>query len=85
LILSNELKVTYEVVGITGLGDACVDDEVDDDWLSLGSFPCVDADDVADGEVLDADLVGHGQVDDGVFLCVFGGTHCCVYVVMYVK
>jgi len=61
-------SVTYEVVSVAGLGHAGVDDEVDDDGLSLGPFPCVDANDVADGEVADANLVGHGQVRHGIVL-----------------
>lgn len=71
------------MVGVSGLGDTGVDDEIDNDGLSLGSLPCVDADDVADGEVLDANLVCHGHVDDSVFLCMFGGTHSCVAAVLY--
>lgn len=74
-----ELK-TYQVVCVAGFGNASIDGEVDNDGLSFGSFPSIDADDIADGEITNTDLVRHDRVaGDIVGFCPLLLVHglCC--------
>lgn len=47
-----------KVIALTGLRDVCVDASIDGDRLSLDTFPIVDTDNHANGELLDDNKIG---------------------------